>query len=166
MKVLIVGSGGREHAIAHSVAKSEKVSKIYCAPGNAGISEYAECVAIGAMEFDKLVAFAKENAIDLVIVGMDDPLVGGLVDLFEAEEIRICFSNSDITNIIFPWLELPNKEYKHKEPKRMHVGQEALVFKLHITPSETQPIVQLENGVEAKKIQNIYVYCQYLTRVK
>ena len=88
MKVLIVGSGGREHAIAHSVAKSEKVSKIYCAPGNAGISEYAECVAIGAMEFDKLVAFAKENAIDLVIVGMDDPLVGGLVDLFEAEGIR------------------------------------------------------------------------------
>ena len=88
MKVLIVGSGGREHAIAHSVAKSEKVSKIYCAPGNAGISEYAECVAIGAMEFEKLVAFAKENAIDLVIVGMDDPLVGGLVDLFEAEGIR------------------------------------------------------------------------------
>ena len=88
MKVLIVGSGGREHAIAHSVAKSEKVSKIYCAPGNAGVSEYAECVAIGAMEFEKLVAFAKENAIDLVIVGMDDPLVGGLVDLFEAEGIR------------------------------------------------------------------------------
>ena len=88
MKVLIVGSGGREHAIAHSIAKSEKVSKIYCAPGNAGISEYAECVAIGAMEFEKLVAFAKENAIDLVIVGMDDPLVGGLVDLFEAEGIR------------------------------------------------------------------------------
>lgn len=88
MKVLIVGSGGREHAIAHSVAKSEKVSKIYCAPGNAGIAEHAECVAIGAMEFEKLVAFAKENAIDLVIVGMDDPLVGGLVDLFEAEGIR------------------------------------------------------------------------------
>ena len=89
-----------------------------------------------------------------------------VLEAFGEEEIRICFSNSDITNIIFPWLELPNKEYKHKEPKRMHVGQEALVFKLHITPSETQPIVQLENGVEAKKIQNIYVYCQYLTRVK
>ena len=79
MKVLIVGSGGREHAIAYSVAKSDKVSKIYCAPGNAGISEYAECVKIGAMEFDKIVAFAKETAIDLVIVGMDDPLVGGVV---------------------------------------------------------------------------------------
>ena len=88
MKVLIVGSGGREHAIATSVAKSEKVSKIYCAPGNGGISQIAECVAIGAMEFDKLVDFAKENAIDLVIVGMDDPLVGGLVDKMEEAGIR------------------------------------------------------------------------------
>ena len=83
MKVLIVGSGGREHAIAASVAKSDKVDKIYCAPGNAGIAQLAECVAIGAMEFDKLVAFAKEKEIDLVIVGMDDPLVGGLVDEME-----------------------------------------------------------------------------------
>ena len=80
MKVLIVGSGGREHAIATSVAKSSKVDKIYCAPGNAGIGLIAECVPIGAMEFDKIVAFAKEKEIDLTIVGMDDPLVGGLVD--------------------------------------------------------------------------------------
>ena len=89
MKVLIVGSGGREHAIAWSVAKSDKVEKIYCAPGNAGISEYAECVAIGAMEFDKLAAFAKENEIDLTIIGMDDPLVGGVVDVFEKEGLRV-----------------------------------------------------------------------------
>lgn len=88
MKVLIVGSGGREHAIATSVAKSLKVDKIYCAPGNAGIGQIAECVPIGAMEFDKIVAFAKENAIDLTIVGMDDPLVGGLVDALEAEGLR------------------------------------------------------------------------------
>lgn len=89
MKVLIVGSGGREHAIAWSVAKSPKVDKIYCAPGNAGIAEFAECVNIGAMEFDKLVAFAKENVIDLTIIGMDDPLVGGVVDAFEAEGLRV-----------------------------------------------------------------------------
>ena len=88
MKVLIVGGGGREHAIAYCVAKSSKVEKIYCAPGNAGIAEFAECVSIGAMEFDKLTAFAKDNAIDLAIVGMDDPLVGGLVDEFEAAGIR------------------------------------------------------------------------------
>lgn len=89
MKVLIVGSGGREHAIATSVAKSSRVDKIYCAPGNAGIGQIAECVPIGAMEFDKLVVFAKENQIDLTIIGMDDPLVGGVVDAFEAEGLRV-----------------------------------------------------------------------------
>lgn len=89
MKVLIVGSGGREHAIAWSVAKSSKVEKIYCAPGNAGIAEFAECVSIGAMEFDKLVAFAKDNEIDLTVIGMDDPLVGGVVDVFEKEGLRV-----------------------------------------------------------------------------
>ena len=88
MKVLIVGSGGREHAIAVSVAKSPKVDKIYCAPGNAGIGQIAECVAIGAMEFDRLAAFAKEKQVDLTIIGMDDPLVGGVVDVFEAEGLR------------------------------------------------------------------------------
>ena len=89
MKVLIVGSGGREHTIAWAAAKSPKVDKIYCAPGNAGIGQVAECVAIGAMEFDKLVAFAKENEIDFTIIGMDDPLVGGIVDVFEAEGLRV-----------------------------------------------------------------------------
>lgn len=89
MKVLIVGSGGREHAIAWKVAQSKKVSKIYCAPGNAGIAGIAECVSIGAMEFEKLVAFAKEKEIDLTIIGMDDPLVGGVVDAFEAEGLRV-----------------------------------------------------------------------------
>ena len=89
MKVLVVGSGGREHAIVTSVAKSPRVDKIYCAPGNAGIAALAECVPIGAMEFDKLVAFAKEQAIDFTIVGMDDPLVGGIVDVFEAEGLKV-----------------------------------------------------------------------------
>ena len=89
MKVLIVGSGGREHAIAWKTAQSSKVDKIYCAPGNAGIEEYAECVNIGAMEFEKLVAFAKEKEIDLTVIGMDDPLVGGIVDVFEAEGLRV-----------------------------------------------------------------------------
>ena len=89
MKVLVVGSGGREHAICTAVAKSPRVDKIYCAPGNAGIASVAECVKIGAMEFDKLVAFAKEKAIDFTIIGMDDPLVGGIVDLFEAEGLKV-----------------------------------------------------------------------------
>ena len=89
MKVLIVGSGGREHAIAASVAKSSRVDKIYCAPGNAGIAQIAECVNIGAMEFDKLVSFAKEEGIDFTIIGMDDPLVGGVVDAFEEAGLKV-----------------------------------------------------------------------------
>lgn len=89
MKILIVGSGGREHAIAESVSRSAKTEKIYCAPGNAGIEELAECVPITAMEFEKLAEFVKANEIDLTIVGMDDPLVGGIVDVFEQQNLRI-----------------------------------------------------------------------------
>lgn len=89
MKVLVVGSGGREHAIVTSVAKSPRVDKIYCAPGNAGIAGLAECVPVSAMEFEKLAAFAKEKEIDFTIVGMDDPLVGGIVDVFEKEGLKI-----------------------------------------------------------------------------
>lgn len=89
MKVLIVGSGGREHAIAASVAKSSQVDKIYCAPGNAGIAGVAECVDIQAMEFDRLADFAQENEIGLTIIGMDDPLVGGVVDVFEERGLRV-----------------------------------------------------------------------------
>lgn len=88
MKILIVGGGGREHAIAWKLAKSPKVEKMYCAPGNAGIAELAECVNIGVMEFDKLVAFAKENEIDLTVVAPDDPLAAGAVDAFEAAGLR------------------------------------------------------------------------------
>ena len=89
MKVLIVGGGGREHAIAWKVAQSPRVTKLYCAPGNAGIAKIATCVPIGVMEFDKMVAFAKEEGIDFVIVGPDDPLVGGIVDKFEEANIRV-----------------------------------------------------------------------------
>ena len=89
MKVLIVGSGGREHAIAQAVAKSSRVEKIYCAPGNGGIAQVAECVNIGAMEFEKLADFAEEQKIDLTIIGMDDPLVGGVVDVFEEKGLRV-----------------------------------------------------------------------------
>lgn len=88
MKVLIVGGGGREHAIAWKAAQSPKVEKLYCAPGNAGIAEVAECVNIGVMEFDKLTAFAKDEKIDLIIVAPDDPLAAGAVDAFEAAGLR------------------------------------------------------------------------------
>ncbi len=89
MNILIVGSGGREHALAWKIAQSPKADKIYCAPGNAGIEEYAECVPIGADQFDALAAFAKEKSIDLTVIGMDDPLVGGIVDVFEKQGLRV-----------------------------------------------------------------------------
>lgn len=89
MNVLIVGSGGREHALAWKISKSSRVEKIYCAPGNAGIEEYAQCVPIGVLDFPALTAFAKEHSIDLTVIGMDDPLVAGVVDAFEAEGLRV-----------------------------------------------------------------------------
>ena len=89
MKILIVGGGGREHAIAVAVAESPKADKIYCAPGNAGIAEVAECVPIGVDEFDRIASFAKEKEVDLVIVGPDDPLAAGLVDVLEEAGLRV-----------------------------------------------------------------------------
>ena len=89
MKILIVGSGGREHALAWKISQSSRVEKIYCAPGNAGIAELAECVPIGAMEFEKLADFACGHKIDLTVIGMDDPLVGGIVDVFRARGLRV-----------------------------------------------------------------------------
>ncbi|MCR4807772.1 MAG: phosphoribosylamine--glycine ligase [Lachnospiraceae bacterium] len=88
MKVLVVGGGGREHALVTSIAKSSRVDKIYCAPGNAGIAELAECVPIGVMEFDKLTDFALKEGIDLTVVAPDDPLVAGAVDAFEKKGLR------------------------------------------------------------------------------
>ena len=89
MKILVVGGGGREHAIVKKLAQSKKNSKIYVAPGNAGTEEIATNVAISVMDFDKLADFAKKEKIDLTVVGMDDPLVGGIVDRFEAEGLRV-----------------------------------------------------------------------------
>lgn len=89
MRVLLVGGGGREHAIAAAIVRSPKVDKLYCAPGNAGIAEIATCVPIGVMEFDKLIDFAKEQSIDLTVCSQDDPLCAGIVDAFEAAGLRI-----------------------------------------------------------------------------
>lgn len=89
MKVLVIGGGGREHAICWKIAKSPKVDALYCAPGNAGIAEYATCVNIGVMEFEKMADFAEKEAFDLVVVGPDDPLAAGLVDVLEARGLRV-----------------------------------------------------------------------------
>lgn len=96
MKVLIVGGGGREHAIAVSLQKSRRVDALYCVPGNAGIAQVAECEpSIGVMDFDRIKAYAKEKKVDLVFVAPDDPLVGGLVDILEAEGFRVFGPRAD-----------------------------------------------------------------------
>ena len=89
MNVLVIGSGGREHVIVWKVAQSPHVTKLYCAPGNAGTAAIAENVAINAMDFAGLAAFAINNAIDLTIVGPDDPVAAGIVDMFEAEGLTV-----------------------------------------------------------------------------
>ncbi len=90
MKVLIIGGGGREHAIAVSMKKSKRVDRLYCVPGNAGIAQIAECDAsVGAMDFDRIVSYAREKEVDLVFVAPDDPLAAGLVDVLEAEGFRV-----------------------------------------------------------------------------
>lgn len=89
MKVLVVGGGGREHAIVASVAKSKKVEKIYCAPGNAGIEELAECAPISEMDFENLVAYAIEKKVDFTIIGPDNPLGVGIVDAFENKGLKV-----------------------------------------------------------------------------
>ena len=89
MKVLVVGGGGREHAIVWKLSQSSKIEKIYCAPGNAGIAELAECVPIGVMEIDKLADFALAEKMDLTFVGPEDPLLAGIVDQFETRGLTI-----------------------------------------------------------------------------
>lgn len=89
MDILVAGGGGREHAMIWSLSQSPKAGKIYCAPGNAGIAQLAECVPIGVFEFDRLTAFAKEKEVGLVVIGPDDPLAAGIVDAFEAQDIPV-----------------------------------------------------------------------------
>lgn len=151
MKVLIVGSGGREHAIAWKVAQSPKVDKIYCAPGNAGISEVAECVNIGAMEFDKLTAFAKEENIDLTVIGMDEPLVGGIVDAFEAEGLKvfgpcknaaILEGSKAFSKDLMKKYHIPTAEYE-----TFHTPEQALEYLRH----SKYPIVVKADGLALGK---------------
>ena len=99
MKILVVGSGGREHAIIRKLKQSPKAEKIYCCPGNGGISADAECVDIKAMDIDGVVGFSKENAIDLVVVAPDDPLAAGMVDALNREGIMTFGPTKDAAQI-------------------------------------------------------------------
>lgn len=88
-----------------------------------------------------------------------------IIEMYDEDEILLCFSSNDVQTI-FDYLGIAPKEFTYKNIRNMRVGQDAIVFKRYITPSETEPIIQADDGVEAKKIQNVYVYCQHLSRVK
>ncbi len=89
-----------------------------------------------------------------------------ILEVYDEAEFLQCFSNPDIESVIFNHLGVSKRNFEYKRIRNMRPGQHALVFKLYITPSDTQPIIKADDGVEAKKIQNVYVYCQYLVRLK
>ena len=88
-----------------------------------------------------------------------------IIEIHDASDVLRCFTNHDIETVIFDYLGIQNRDYKYKHFHNMRVRQDAIVFKLYITPSETQPVIMSDDGVEAKKIQNVYIYCQYLIRI-
>ena len=89
-----------------------------------------------------------------------------IIDMYDEDMILRCFTNVDIETVIFDYLGITKRDFEFKKIRNMRAGQDAIVFKLYVTPSETQPVIQADDGVEAKKIQNIYVYCLHLTRIK
>lgn len=99
MKVLVIGGGGREHALVWKIAQSPKVKKIYCAPGNAGIADIATCLPINSGDINKLLEFAKKEKIDLTIVGPEDPLCNGIVDIFEKQGLKVFGANQKAVEI-------------------------------------------------------------------
>jgi len=151
VNILVIGSGGREHTISWSLKKSNKVSKLYCAPGNAGIAQVAECVPIGVFEFDKLVSFAKENSIDLVFVGPDDPLAQGIVDAFEAAGIPAFGPNKAAAEIEGSKIFMKNLLKKYNIPTAKYETftnfEEALAY----LQQQEAPIVIKADGLAAGK---------------
>jgi len=89
-----------------------------------------------------------------------------ILEVYDEADVLKCFSNPDIETVIFDYLGVERRNYTYKRIRNMRPGQDAIVFKLYVTPSESQPIIKAPDGVEARKIQNVYVYCQYLSRIK
>jgi phosphoribosylamine--glycine ligase len=157
MKILVVGSGGREHAIIWSLSKNPKISKIYCASGNAGISELAECILIAPTEIEKLVEFAKEHEIDLTVVGMDDPLVLGIVDAFEKENLRIFGPNKVAAQLEGSKAFSKELMKKYKIPTANYQTFDDIEFASTYIKELTPPIVVKVDGLALGK--GVYI-CQ------
>ncbi len=151
MKVLVVGGGGREHTIVWKLAQSSKIDKLYCAPGNAGISELAECVNIGATEIEKLVEFAKSENIDLTVVGMDDPLVMGIVDAFENENLRVFGPRKNAAIIEGSKSFAKNLMKKYNIPTAKYEVFDNYETALNYLKSQNMPIVIKADGLALGK---------------
>lgn len=151
MRILVVGGGGREHAIVWALKKSEKVTNIFCAPGNAGIAQLAECVPITVGQFDELISFAKDKAIDLVFVGPDDPLADGIVDAFEAHGIKAYGPRKNAAEIEGSKIFMKNLLKKYNIPTAKYetfTDYEAASAYLN---KQTAPIVIKADGLAAGK---------------
>jgi phosphoribosylamine--glycine ligase len=151
VNVLVVGGGGREHAIVWSLAKSGKIAKLYCAPGNAGIARIAECVPIGVMQFDELVRFARDNGIDLVVVGPDDPLAAGIVDAFEAAGIPAFGPNKAAAEIEASKIFTKNLLRKYGIPTARYETFDDYGQALAYLRTQRAPIVVKADGLAAGK---------------
>lgn len=151
VKVLVVGSGGREHTISWSLQQSPKISKVYCAPGNAGIAEVAECVNIGVFEFDKLVQFVKQEAIDFVFVGPDDPLAQGIVDAFEGAGIKAFGPNKAAAEIEGSKIFMKDLLRKYNIPTAKYETFTNYEAALNYLRAQEAPIVIKADGLAAGK---------------
>ena len=151
MKILIVGSGGREHTLAWKISQSPKVKQIFCAPGNAGISKFAECIAIPADDLENLAAFAQKEAIDLTVVGPEAPLSSGIVDLFEKKGLKIFGPSQKAARIEASKSFAKKIMLKYKIPtamgKTFASPQKAVSYIRAMTP----PIVVKADGLAAGK---------------
>ena len=152
MKILMIGSGGREHALIKKLLESPKCEKLYCAPGNGGISRDAETVAINVMDKEGMVRFAKDNAIDLVFVAPDDPLAAGMVDALEAAGIRAFGPNADAAIIEASKVFSKNMMKKYSIPTAKYEvfddPQKAIDY---IKTENTTPVVVKADGLALGK---------------
>lgn len=151
MRILVIGGGGREHAICWALKKSEKVKELFCAPGNAGIAQIAECVPIAVSQFDELTRFAKEASIDLVFVGPDDPLADGIVDAFEAAGIPAFGPNKKAAEIEGSKIFMKNLLKKYNIPTAKYETFTDYESALNYLKQQQTPIVIKADGLAAGK---------------
>ncbi|RAP74403.1 phosphoribosylamine--glycine ligase [Paenibacillus montanisoli] len=151
MRIMVIGGGGREHAIVWSLNKSDKVSKIFCAPGNAGIAELAECVPIPVNRFSDLIQFAIDNEVDLVVVGPDDPLAEGIVDAFEAHNIPVYGPRKNAAEIEGSKIFMKNLLKKYEIPTAKYETFTDYESALAYLRQQELPIVVKADGLAAGK---------------